>query len=139
MPVLLLLSKNRRGFTLIEVVMATFILTVGVLGSFSLVQRITTVTLSVSSQLEALYLAQEGIENIRNIRDSNWLEQRTVPTTDWAEGISTTNWESVGKFQRKITIQNPQSGKMIVSVEVQWLERGGTRQLKAETELYDWR
>lgn len=124
---------------MIEVAIATFMLTVGVLGSFSLVQRVTTFTLSISSQLEALYLAQEGIENIRNTRDANWLEQRTVPATNWAEGISTTGWEPVGKFQRKITIQNPQIDKIIVSVEIQWPEGGGTRQLKAETELYDWR
>ena len=124
----------KRGFTLIETTIATFILTVGVLGTFALVQIIIIFTSSISFQLRAVYLAQEGIENIRNTRDSNWLAQAA-----WDRGIISSGWESIDKFQRQITIQKPQTDKMIVLVEVKWPEKGGTNQVKAETELYDWK
>lgn len=126
--------NNKKGFTIIEVLMAVFILTIGILGAFAAVQMIITFTSGIAFRLQAVYLAQEGIENIRNIRDSNWLAQAV-----WDRGISTTNWEAIDKFQRKITVLKPQSDKMVVSVQVTWPARGGTSQVAAETELYDWR
>ena len=131
--------RNSKGFTLLETTIATFILTAGVLGAFALIQMITAFTSGISSQLAAIYLAQEGIESVRNIRDSNWLEQRYVPETPWDQGVSSGDWEDIDKFQRQITIQKPEEDKIIISVEVKWPERGRTGQVKAETELYDWR
>ena len=123
-----------KGFTMIEATIATFILTVGTLGAFALIQIIIGFTSEVSSRLQAVYLAQEGVENIRNIRDSNWLAQAA-----WDQGISTGDWVIIDKFQRKITITKPQADKLVVSVQVSWPSRGGTTQVAAETELYDWK
>lgn len=134
-----LFTLNKKGFTIIETILAVFIITIGVLGAFSLILMISSFTSGISSRLSAVYLAQEGIENIRNIRDSNWLAQRYNPATLWDQGISTGNWLVIDKFQRKITISKPQADKLVVSVQVQWPERGGTAEIKAETELYDWR
>ncbi len=77
--------KN-KGFTLLEVIIAIFILAIGILGSFSAIQRATSLISHSSSELKAAYLAQEGIEIVRNIRDSNWLEARwnDVP---WDQGL----------------------------------------------------
>src|SRR3989344_8524832 len=138
MPVLFML--NKKGFTIIEVIIATFVLTVGVVGAFSTIQMVLVFTRSVSAQLEATYLAQEGIENVRNSRDSNWLEDRYT-MTDWAAGIpaGAWGWEAIDKFERQITITSIPPNKMVVSVQVQWAEGSSTRQVTAETELYDWR
>lgn len=89
MPVLSTLNKNIKAFTIIEVIIAVFILTFGVVGVFGLIQIITTFTYDISSRLTAVYLAQEGIEIIRNIRDSNWLEKRYNQSLTWDDGIST--------------------------------------------------
>ncbi len=134
MPALFIPSK--KGFTLIEATLATFILVVGVLGVFSAIQIITRFTSEVSLRLQATYLAQEGIESIRNIRDSNWLAQKV-----WDDGISAGSQEEiVDKFRRRITIQKlPADKKMIVSADIIWEGRGGTSQVLAETELYDWK
>lgn len=134
-----LFPSSKRGFTLIEATLSTFILAVGALGAFGAIQMINSFTSGISSRLQAIYLAQEGIENIRNIRDSNWLGQRYSPALLWDNGISTGNWETIDKFQRKITISKPQADKIVVSAQVTWPERGGTSQVTAETELYDWR
>ncbi|MBI2041809.1 MAG: prepilin-type N-terminal cleavage/methylation domain-containing protein [Candidatus Nealsonbacteria bacterium] len=138
MPVLF--QYNKKGFTLIEAVLSTFILSVGVLAIFGVIQMIVSFTSGISSRLQATYLAQEGIENIRNIRDSNWLVQRDNPALAWDQGISTTDWVTIDKFQRKIIISKPQSDKLEVSVQVNWPGPGGSSaQLSADTELYDWR
>jgi ATP-dependent protease HslVU (ClpYQ) peptidase subunit len=78
----------KNSFTIIEVMMAIFVLTVAVGGSFALIQQ-TLVSASLNqSRLTAYYLAQEGIEIVRNIRDSNWLEKRSVPDIPWDDAIS---------------------------------------------------
>ena len=132
---------NNKSFTLIEVVVAMFLLTVGTVGTFSLMQKSIIFTSISSSRLVASYLAQEGIEIIRNIRDTNYLEGSA-----WDDGIVSSNWAVVSfldgsqsKFQRQITIAQPESNKMIVSVTVSWQERGGVHQVFAQTELYNWR
>ncbi len=79
--------KN-KGFTLIELMVSIFILTTGTVGAFSLIRNTLTFTNVTSSQLAAAYLAQEGVEIIRDIRDSNWLKARTNPSLAWDNGIA---------------------------------------------------
>jgi Tfp pilus assembly protein PilV len=62
-----------KSFTLIETIVAIFILTTGILALSSLISYFIS-TSSISSQrLVAAYLAQEGIEIVRNIRDSAYI------------------------------------------------------------------
>lgn len=154
-----------KGFTLIETLVAIFLLTVGVVGSFSLMQKVTSFASISSSQLVASYLAQEGIEVVRNIRDTNYLERQV-----WDSGIGVgagrldyrsetfpdatcgnylkyneathtyiCSTDSNSKFQRQITIgKEPALKKMVVSVVVSWSERGTQHQVVAQTELYNW-
>ncbi|MCP6718330.1 MAG: prepilin-type N-terminal cleavage/methylation domain-containing protein [Patescibacteria group bacterium] len=85
-------QKKEYGFTLIEVIVAIFILTVGIGGSFMLIQQTLAGVSTVQSRLIAIYLGQEGIEIIRNIRDNNWLEQRESlqipPQPLWNDGLT---------------------------------------------------
>jgi hypothetical protein len=73
---------------------AIFIVTVGALGIFNLVNQTISLTSVSSSRLTAFYLTQEGIEIVRNIRDSNWLEGKEDPDILWDEGIPTGSWEA---------------------------------------------
>ena len=130
-----------KGFTLIELIVAMFLLTVGTLGSFSLIQKTIIFSSISSSQLQASYLAQEGIEIIRNIRDTNYLEASV-----WDDGITSSDWEVVNfldgsqsKFQRQIIITKSKPDKMEVSVSVSWSERGNEHSVLVQTELYNWR
>ena len=66
--------KNNKGLTLIELVIAIFVISIGVVGTFGVLQKIVVSTSLSSSKLVAAYLAQEGIEIVRNIRDTNWVE-----------------------------------------------------------------
>ena len=79
-----------KGFTLLEVLVAMFVLVMGVLGVFGLISRTVTFNSSVNSQLVASYLAQEGLELVRNIRDANFLKIHKIPEWEgaWNDGLT---------------------------------------------------
>jgi len=62
-----------KSFTLIETIAAIFILTAGILAISSLISYLISVSSISSQKLIAAYLVQEGIEIVRNIRDTNFL------------------------------------------------------------------
>lgn len=80
--------RLQGGFTLLEVTIAIFILLVGVTAGSVLIARTVGQISVFSSKLIASYLTQEGIEIVRNIRDTNWLEGGA-----WDEGLSDGDWE----------------------------------------------
>lgn len=73
---------NNKGFTLIEVLAVIFVITVGVTGSLVLIQSSMSSSRLVSYELTGTYLTQEGVEIIRSVRDSNWLEG-----DQWDQGL----------------------------------------------------
>lgn len=75
-------SSNSKSFTLLEVILAITVLTLAVGGSFVLISQTITSVSVVQSKLTASYLAQEGIEIIKNIRDTNWLKIQP-----WDQGL----------------------------------------------------
>ncbi len=123
-----------KGFTLIEVIVAVFLVTVGIGGVYALIQRTIAFTPVISARLTAAYLAQGGIELVRNKRDSNWL------TGDpWDSNLpSVPESGLLDKFERTTTI-TPSGDALKVSVEVTWQERGEAHSVTTLTKLYDWR
>lgn len=77
--------ERQKAFTLIEVVIALFLVIMGIASAFTLIQQVISFASISSSKLTAAYLCQEGIEIVRNIRDTNWLEGGTNP---WDEGLT---------------------------------------------------
>jgi Tfp pilus assembly protein PilV len=74
-------KKDRllTGFTIIELIITIFILSIAVIGIFGAFSIMVVLTSNISDRLTASYLAQEGVEIIRNIRDSNWLKMDENP------------------------------------------------------------
>ena len=66
------INYNQPGFSLIEVLAVLFIVSVSLIGLVSLIiQNIQAQTIN-KNNLIAYNLAQEGVELIRQVRDSNW-------------------------------------------------------------------
>lgn len=157
------LMKNSKGFSLIETMIAVFLVTMGTAGSFALIQQTITFTTTSSSRLRAAYLAQEAIEVVRNIRDTNYLESEVWDSglTGCASGCEADYNDTIlaayadralkinnglygydsgtdSIFRRRITI-SPDTDILNVTVQVTWTERGNTYDISAQTKLYNWR
>ncbi|MFA7319758.1 MAG: hypothetical protein WC022_04155 [Parcubacteria group bacterium] len=65
-------QKRYKGYSFIEGVVATFIVTAGMLAVIQLMTASLTVLFNSRDQTMATFLAQEGVELVRNIRDNNW-------------------------------------------------------------------
>ena len=84
-----------KGFTILEVITAIFILSIGVGASLSLINQTLSAATLVEQKLIASYLAQEGIEIVRNIRDTNWLQSRDLTKTSlWDDGLLLGGWQA---------------------------------------------
>lgn len=69
------------GFTLVETMVAIFILMIAVISPMSIASHALSSARFAKEQVTAFYLAQEGVELARNIRDNNVLSGTT-----WSEG-----------------------------------------------------
>lgn len=73
--------KNQTGFSILEMVAVIAIISFTVVGMMSLALQSIQVQRINKNNLTAAMLAQEGIEIIRNRRDSNW---KNVAPSSWA-------------------------------------------------------
>ncbi len=78
---------RKQAFTLIETMVAVTILTLAVAGPLVTASRAIVAAQIARSQLTANYLAQEGIEYVRAMRDREYLATR-VSTTAWNNFIA---------------------------------------------------
>lgn len=81
-------GKLLTGFTIIELIITIFVLSIAIIGVFGAFSIMVILTSNVSDRLAAAYLAQEGVEIIRNIRDTNWLNMDANPDlASWDDGL----------------------------------------------------
>jgi prepilin-type N-terminal cleavage/methylation domain-containing protein len=154
---------SSKAFTLIEILIAITVMTLGVVGFHAAITRVASLTFSNSDRFIASRLAQEGIELVSNIRDTNWVE-KTSP--NWDDGLANNGYrvqynkeelladsdtplkiDSKGfynydngddsKFKRKITITHINADKLKVKVRITWSGKGSP--LEVEEHLYNWK
>ena len=94
-------KKESAGFTLIEVLVASFVIVVGVIASYIVVQQIFAQTFDASTRLTAIYLAKEGAEIVRNIRDTAWIQD--LPWNTNGIGANNTYWEGEYLYTSNLT------------------------------------
>lgn len=81
-------TQQERGFTLIETFIAIMILIVAVVGPLTIAQRALSSSQYAADRITAYYLAQDGIEYIRSVRDGMTLNN----TSDNSSSVGATNW-----------------------------------------------
>ncbi len=77
-------NKNQKGFTLIETLVAIFILLISTTGPLTFAQSGLRASFLARDQIGAFYLAQDVIETIKNLRDNTGL---SGASSDWLGGI----------------------------------------------------
>ncbi len=73
--------QNKQGFTLIESMVAITIITLATVGPMFTASRSIIAARIASDKLTASYLAQEGIEYVRAVRDDKFLDAFTIGGT----------------------------------------------------------
>ena len=153
---------SSKAFTLIEILIAITVITVGVVGFHTATTRVASLTFSNSDRFIASRLAQEGMELISNIRDTNWVKK-----ANWDNGLTTDNDYRVqynkesllayldtplkidndgfynydngddSKFTRKVTITHVNADELKVKVQITWSGKGSP--LEVEEHLHNWK
>lgn len=155
-------QKENSGFTLLEVLTSVFVLVITSLTIFSLLSASIFSLSSLKDRFVAFYLAQEGIEIVKNIRDSNFLQGAS-----WLSGIGTGDKQgdysstslspysdtylkqnssgffqygsgSDTKFKRKINVTPIDANRVRVTVEVSWMEKGRPQSFTLVEEITNW-
>jgi type IV pilus assembly protein PilV len=120
--------NRQQGFSMIEVVIALAIFSIGILAiaqlQFSAVRNNTTGNLAT----QATMLAEAQIENLKNTGDVTQL-------TDSVEAGIDQNGASGGIYTRTTTITNPLGGDFSrqIQVNVRWVRNGRMRQVVLKT------
>ncbi len=76
-------NTTQLGFTLVETMVAISILLIAVVGPMSTIGGSLSQIRTARDQVIAVNLAQEGIEVVRQIRDSNLLQRWKEGSMDW--------------------------------------------------------
>lgn len=155
---------NSKGFTLVEALVTLVVLSIALGPSLILTTNINSTAAVVKNNLIAANLAQEGVEVIRGIRDTNWFNG-VVFDTGLANGTYRVEWNSdaiialganppirednglynysTGNntlFRRTISILKVNASELRVISEVTWEERGArARSAMAESHLFNWK
>jgi prepilin-type N-terminal cleavage/methylation domain-containing protein len=66
--------KQARGFTLVETLVAVLLLTVAIAGPLTIISKSLITALVAKDQVTAFFLAQDAVEYVRFVRDTNKLQ-----------------------------------------------------------------
>ncbi|HPD55450.1 MAG TPA: prepilin-type N-terminal cleavage/methylation domain-containing protein [Candidatus Paceibacterota bacterium] len=158
--------KNSKGFSLVEVMVSIGIILVAFTGVLTLINRSVAFHDLAYSRLTASYLAQEGIEIVRNIRDNNIITEKRwndgltagvyqvqynssilTPYTgeylllDPVRGLYTYEANDntrQTRYARRIEIQVISPDEIRVNSIVEWSNRGGEFEINVEDHLFNW-
>ncbi|MFA6969109.1 MAG: type II secretion system protein [Candidatus Paceibacterota bacterium] len=105
-------SQKKRGFTLIETMIAITILTLAIAGPIFTASRAIIAAQIARDQLIATYLAQEGIEYVRAMRDDEFLSAyqaggASVSSAAWAGFITGSNASSITQCRASTCTLDP--------------------------------
>lgn len=161
------ITYRKSGFGLLEVLLSSGILVVTIAAVITLGSIATRGSVLNQSRIQAYNLAQEGMEAVRAIRDTNYIDQDT--NTNWDTGLIDTTtldncdveygdytpplssiaqkrWKIVctgttspdPRFTRKVNI-SPVADSKRVDVTVSWDEFGRKHSVNLNTILTNWR
>jgi len=129
--------NKSRGFTLVETLVAIAIFTASILAVMAVLANSISDTNYAKKKITAAYLAQEGIEYVRNMRDTFVL---TNNQTGWADFIANDipYLATDPNFDRLITkvLESPDEVK--ITSKVKWTQGSGTYDITFSENLYNW-
>lgn len=82
------LNNKQKGFTLIEMLVSVFLIAFALISMFGLNSKYNQQTKQEKEAYEAALLAEEGVEIVKNMRDSNWICATPPCSASWDTGLT---------------------------------------------------
>ncbi|MDD4409056.1 MAG: prepilin-type N-terminal cleavage/methylation domain-containing protein [Candidatus Pacebacteria bacterium] len=126
-------NQNQKGFTLVEMLVSVFIISFSLISIFNINSKYNQQTLQEKESFVATLIAQEGIEIVKNLRDTNSLSNAC-----WLKGV-TEDANPGDPCEVTIVLGAPQAHIPTCvndGCEVDYANRGGTG--TADAGLTDW-
>lgn len=124
------LKKISGGFMIVEVLVATSIITVSILAAMAVTQKSVYVSRQAFHTTQASFLLEEGAENARIARDNDWANVAALNSSE-PIGIftrtilaSSVNRDNTTKDISSVGTDDP--GTKLITVTVSWPEGGIT-------------
>ena len=142
-----LFKQKNQGFTLVETLVAISIFTMSILGLMSVLASGISNTNYAQQKMTATYLAQEGIEYVRNKRDTSVLYHNGGSQAGWNNFKNDPNIDNItppppsdtnfSRIIQKTTIPgNPNEVK--ISSTVSWTQGSGNYNIVFSENLFNW-
>ncbi|MFA6548006.1 MAG: hypothetical protein WCT11_03650 [Candidatus Magasanikbacteria bacterium] len=137
-------SKNKKpnGFSLIEIILSSGLLGMFALAFLGVLGFSQESTLRAGQRSRAIFLAEEGVEAVRSIRDENFAnltvgEHGLIANNKWN---FTNQPDIINEFTRTLTIADINSQTKQVVSQVSWKQSGGNQVSVSFSTLFtDWR
>lgn len=140
-------KKQNKGFTLIETLVGLLIFSLAILSLMSILGSGISNTNYAKQKIIAGYLAQEGIEYIRNQRDTYMLFNPSGSQAGWDDfkNVIVDQSYPIGdsdfsEFNREITA-SPVAGtddEMLVTSTVSWTQNSGVQSITFSEHIFKW-
>lgn len=155
--------KNRnKAFSLIETLVAVMIFSVAIMAVMAVLSSNIASINNMKKKTTAMYLAQEGVEYVRNLRDTYVISDSTSASNGWDQFIINTSmcldkgcnlYDLSGSnssltgieinyldgFDRIIKINKDASGNYYnISSIVSWSQIGSTKSVTLSETLFKW-
>lgn len=159
---------NTAGFSLVEVMAVLFLVSMGLIGVLALLVQSMQVRYINRNAMTAYSLAQEGIELVRHVRDSNWRQsepwltglaageycldyQDPVPVSTSGQGCRlyigadgfydhvNSLGDQASPFYRKVSVSAVATSSAVITADISWTDHSKSYGYHLETILYDWK
>lgn len=152
-------EKAKNGFSLVETIIAISIIGMVIVAAAQLTQKSMAIGKNTMDRFLALHYAEEGLEIVRNIRDTNWLKNKI-----WRDGLADGVYIVIGgldakapfglspaltftgiplsaeDFSRIIEISSLADGSgMEAASTVKYSSRGEAKEIKLKAKFTDWK
>lgn len=118
-------AGSKRGFTLLEVLVTIVLLSAGAVFLLEAFAIGTFAGGDNENTLIAANLAQEKIEQFRNVSYGSVVAEAKAAVTSFTF------------FEREVTVSTPQTGLKLVTVKVYWTPKGGEQNITLVTYVSD--
>lgn len=138
-------NKLNKGFTLLETLVAVAIFTVSILALLSILSSGISSTNYAKRKIAATYLAQQGVEYIRNQRDNYIISNQDDPQVGWndftdaAAGYTYPVTDPLfSGFTRTVLAEFPSVDEVKISSTVSWDQGFGAQSVNFSVNLFNW-